>query len=106
MMLFDLTDAPFLSFSKSTSTLSFCTVTTTFFSGSALPKSNWYSNIELILLAVFLGPRSVKPINAGIAVSTSATEGGKREISSTYTPGVLYVFAILKNLVYEFIYEK
>jgi hypothetical protein len=68
------------------------------FSGSAPPKKSSYSLNEEILFGIRGVPFSVKPINAGIAVSTSATEGGSVVISSTYTPGVLYV-AILKIFV-------
>ena len=38
---------------------------------------------------------SEKPIKAGIAVSTCATEGGNFDTSSMYTPGVLVMIAIL-----------
>ncbi len=52
--------------------------------GSSLegpPNIDLYSTIDFILVGS-VGPFSVYPIKAGIAVSTGTTEGGNSEISS------------------------
>jgi hypothetical protein len=57
--------------------------------GLAEPNSS--RNSSIVLIRANAGPFSVQPMKAGIAVDTSATDGGRVEISSTNTPGVLYV---------------
>src|SRR5204862_7529667 len=70
----------------------------------ALPNMVSYSSSEVIRVGFFTRSIplneafSVYPIKAGIAVSTSAMDGGKVGISFTYTPGVLKTSAIVLSL--------
>ena len=74
------------------------------FSFCALPNIVSYSSREVMRVGFLTrsiplkDAFSVYPIKAGIAVSTSAIEGGKVGISFIYTPGVLNTSAIVLSL--------